>query len=238
MKKKLLITGIVALFLFVAVIIGVGMNAGRIAKVAIEKFGPQILGVPVTVTTVTLFPWSGKGAIYGLKVGNPPGFSTDPLMEVGKIAVALEVGSLTSNPIRIHTVEIESPIIRWEGTFSSSNLGVLQNNAQNFSPAKAGSKKSERRVSIGKLTVTGGELGANFQGLTAVKLPLPSITMNDVGGSNGATFSQVTALLISRIGAAIGEALQQSRRPIGDAAQRVGEGGKAVLGTVKNLFGK
>ena len=76
--KMLKILGVLAALVLAAVAGGAWWlysSKDALVKAAIEKFGPEITGVAVTVEGVKLDPLEGKGTISGLKVGNPKGLS-------------------------------------------------------------------------------------------------------------------------------------------------------------------
>src|SRR5260221_4590356 len=53
-------------------------------KHAIERYGPDLTGVSVKVKSVKLEPVEGLGAIGGLEIGNPPGFSAPRALTLGE----------------------------------------------------------------------------------------------------------------------------------------------------------
>ena len=251
-KKKIILAGVVlVLAAGGATLFFLALNFGRLAKSAIERFGPQVLGVPVTVSTVLLSPLSGRGALYGLKIGNPRGFTDVNVIELGKVSVKLELASLTRSPIRISEIEIGEPVIHWEGDFAQSNVGLIQGNVQRFVSKHAGEPRSsapkkggERKVLIHRLHIAGAKVGARLKGTgAAFSLPLPEITLTDIGKEKGgASIGEVTALLFERIGSGVAKALAASPEVLGGAVQSVGkgigEGGSQVLKGVKSIFGK
>ena len=103
MKKALIIGG-----LFVVVVVAVGYylytSLDSIIQAAIEKYGSAYTGTEVRVAGVNLDLTSGNGKITGLSVGNPDGFATDNAIEVGTIAISVDVNSITEDPIVIKEI--------------------------------------------------------------------------------------------------------------------------------------
>ena len=53
---------------------------------AIRRYGPEITGVPVSLSGVSISVVDGKAALYGLVVGNPDNFKTNMLCRSAKSA--------------------------------------------------------------------------------------------------------------------------------------------------------
>src|SRR2546423_15486479 len=68
-------------FLAIVILAAVGgawwlyKSRDALIKRALEHYGPQLTGVPVTVKAVNLEPFDGRRAITGLDLGNPQGLS-------------------------------------------------------------------------------------------------------------------------------------------------------------------
>ena len=62
-----------------------------IVKTLVEKEAPALLGVPVTLASVDLRPLVGQASLGGLVVGNPEGYKTPNLFELGSIKVKLDM---------------------------------------------------------------------------------------------------------------------------------------------------
>src|SRR3989338_6251412 len=103
---------------------------GRGVKAAVERYGPDIVGAPVTVGAVALAPWSGRGTITHLVIGNPPGFEGAHALSVGSVEVKLKLSSLFSDTIFVQSVVVREPEILYELGGGGSNLARLQRNAE------------------------------------------------------------------------------------------------------------
>ncbi len=214
-----------------AVAVGIAFTIGQAAKAGIEYFGPRVLGVPVTVRAVALSPFLGRGAILGLKIGNPKGYSGDALMKVDAVTIELELGSLGGNPLRLAGVTIRKPEVTWEGTLlGESNLSRVQDQVSHYAGKSA---SQDRRFVIGKLKVEGAKAIVRLGSMDApVTLRLPDIELNDVGeGKGGATAKEVVALLLNRVSASVVAAISSTPEVVGGPGARLMKG-------VKSLFGK
>jgi hypothetical protein len=101
-----------------------------LAKFAIEEAGSRVLKTKVEVSRVALMPFSGKGAIYGLKIHNPPGFTSPYAFSVGKVEVHVNLPQLKNNIVEVTKVDVENPTIWYEGISAQNNFTKIQNNAQ------------------------------------------------------------------------------------------------------------
>lgn len=197
-----------ALLMF-AVVLGVivagaiSLWLGRGVKLAVERYGPALIGAPVTVGAVVLTPWSGRGAIKDLVIGNPPGFKGARALSVGSVEVRLRLSSLAGDTIVVDSVVVREPEVIYELGSGGSNLARLQRNAEaanprdGAAPAKGGPSKS---LLIKDLVVTGGKVGLSASALGGkdATIALPGIHLTDLGGkgrSPAQAVSQVLAAL-------------------------------------------
>lgn len=142
---------------------------GRVLAGAIETAGTAALGVPVSVGLVTLSPWSGKGTVRRLVVGNPPGFTSPFAFKADAIEVVVRPASLFGDSIVVERVSVRAPTVRVEG----DNLARLKSKA-----ASGGDGGGGRSVRIKELEVLDGSVGLPG-GLYA---PLPDVRLKNVGG--------------------------------------------------------
>src|SRR3989338_9175464 len=116
-----------ALLMF-AVVLGVivagavSLWLGRGVKLAVERHGPGLVGAPGTVGAVILTPWSGRGAIKDLVIGNPPGFKGARAVSVGSVEVKLRLSSLADDTVVVDSVVVREPEIVYELGAGGSNL--------------------------------------------------------------------------------------------------------------------
>lgn len=217
-----------AVVLGVIVAGAVSLWLGRGVKIAVETYGPALVGAPVTVGAVVLTPWSGRGSIKGLVVGNPPGFKSARALSVGSVDVKLKLSSLAGDTIVVESVVVRDPEIVYEVGGGGSNLSRLQRNAEGAmprgggAPAKGGPSKS---LLIKDLVVSGGQVGlaATALGGKDVKIPLPGIHLRDLGGK-GRSPAQAVSEALSAISASAGKAVS-------------GLGAKAISGTASSVMG-
>lgn len=219
----------VIMFVVVLGLIAVGALSlwlGRGVEIAVERFGPGIVGAPVTVGSVTLTPWSGRGAIHNLVIGNPPGYKGTHALSVGSVEVKIKLSSLVTDRIIVESVVVREPEILYEMGGGGSNLSHLQRNAQGAkgkeasSPALSGGGKS---LFIKDLLVTGGQVGlsASALGQQGVKIPLPGVHLSNVGGKGRSPAQAVSEVLSAISGSADKAAAGLGMKVLSDAASSV-----------------
>ncbi|HSB33322.1 MAG TPA: hypothetical protein VLG39_02585, partial [Nitrospirota bacterium] len=165
MKKK------VILFIFLALILAVAgatvyvlTNLDSIVKAAIEKFGSQATKTPVRVSAVTIKLRSGEGAVLGLKVANPSGFSFPSIITLDDISVRIEVNSVTGTPVVIDNILISGPQVFFERKEDgTTNVDILKKNlTASGSPREEQPKQSpkgkEIKLRIKKLVFEKGKI--------------------------------------------------------------------------------
>jgi len=166
-------------------------------KRAIERFGPELTGVSVKVGSVKLEPLDGRGAITGLKIGNPQGYKAPHALSLGEMRLAVDPATLASDVVHVKEVVLESPSITYERGPGGDNLSAIQKHIESqlpkSAPAKGDSKAQKRakerrfildRVEVRKARVSyGGALDAD----------VPDLVLRDLGRkSGGATAAQIT----------------------------------------------
>lgn len=243
--KKLI--KILAGILVVIVLLAVGLLFWLDSAVlkGVNSAGPAALGVPVSLEDANIRPLLGKIALKGFHIGNPEGFKTDGLLDLGSIAIQVDLGSLKSDTIVVKKIAIDGLVLTYEKGLLDSNLGALieslssdEQEAEGKPPEeqKPGHGKSGKKVVIEKLTLTNSKMNFSITGAAAltgggsIPLPLPDITLTDLGKEKegGLTFVQAIRRILTEIAGASGTAIAGSGKLLGDGVMAVGEGALAV----------
>ena len=213
MKKLFIILGVVVVVAVVAVIILIG-SLDKIVKNVIESSGSELMGVPVTVSGVKIKLTSGSGEITGLKIANPPGYKEKDAFRMDMIRVAIAITSLSSSPIVINDLTIDSPIVNLEVKENKqSNLQELMDNI-NRNSDKADQKAAEEQpktesgapaepilLAFKKLSIKGVTVNIikESSGDKVQSLTLPAIELTDVGGNEGVTPGKLGGIIFGAI---------------------------------------
>jgi hypothetical protein len=214
--KKLLIVIALLVLLLAGGFAYLWMNLDWIVKSAIERYGSQALGTAVRVGSVSLEPVKGKGAIKGLTVENPPGYSAPHILSLGGISVRIAPRAIAENPIVIDDVRISAPLVVYEMNDDRvANVDVLKKNLGADKPAKpAGEKKSAKYklLRIRHLVIENAkaEIRVAAIGDKPRIIALSRIEMTDIGGKNGAppeeVAKQITSAILSEVSKEAGKA--------------------------------
>ena len=214
--KKAIVT------VFVLLIIGIGAvsyymfsNLDEMIKAAIEKYGSQTTQTSVRVDQVKFTIQEGSGAIYGLRIANPSGFSNTNAFSLGEISTKINIESLTKEVYIIDDVSILTPQIIFEmNEARKTNLNELKNNINasipgsgNAAPTSETSPQSETsanktpKLIIRRLKFAEGIIQARVVPLNnkEYQLKLPALEMKDLGGKNGATPSEISNLILNAL---------------------------------------
>lgn len=175
-------------------------NLDNLVKSAIETYGSEATQTSVQVASVKIVLQDGSGAIRGLNVGNPQGFSTPQAFSLGEIATQINLKSLSKEVPVIEHVTVRAPEVFYElNAEGRNNLDQLKKNLQSgaktSAPTAAGKQDgAEPKLIIRKLVFSDGSIHARVIPLDKkYELKLPNITMNDLGGKKGATPSQIAS---------------------------------------------
>ncbi|HVE13407.1 MAG TPA: hypothetical protein VNI01_08450 [Elusimicrobiota bacterium] len=245
--KKLLIALAVLGLLGAGAAYVVYTSAGKIVKTAIEEFGPKVLGAPVTVRSVRLSPFSGKGSIHGLVVGNPPGFQTPSAFELGSVHIWVDYKSLLTDKIRVREVRVASPKVTFETGAHGSNIAALQKNVESFAgPSSGGSSGPAKKLQLDLFDLSGGEVGFSTKllGSKPITAPLPPVHIEGLGkGKEGVTPGDATKVVFHSIYASVlkavatvpgvGEAVDDAKKVVGEAAKTANQAVSGITGLFK-----
>ncbi len=237
--KRLLKFGLIGIGGLLVVVVLVGyFYLGSIVKKAIETVGPQITQTELTVSSVGLLPFSGRGSIRGFFLGNPKGYKTEYAVKVEKVSINLVNRSLLRNTIIVQSVYVDSPAITYEGTLSNSNLKQIQRNVEAFAqklPASGTSEKSNpaKKVIIQDLKIENAKVRLALFG-SDTEISLPEIHMKNLGAeSGGISPAQAVGKIFNELISGIVRSIQLDK--VGASAQKAAQG---VTSGIKSLLGK
>lgn len=249
MKKKLLyiLAAIAVLLVLGAVTVFFSINS--LVKKGFETVGPMLTKVEMKLESAHISPLSGSGRLNGLFIGNPEGFKTESAIKVGEVRVAMKPASLLSDTIVVDEVTIVAPEITFEGSLNGSNLGKILANLEAFSGGAdkkdVPAAKGEKKFAIRQVRIEGGKIRLSITGFAgnAVPVPLPPISLNDLGTPDkGITSAQFATAIMKSLVASSTKVVGEAMTNIGKGVQDVGRGAadkadKAIQG-IKGIFKK
>lgn len=199
--------------LVVLVVLGLlgGLAAGlfldSLAKQAIERGGTHALGVETKLESASLGLTSGKFALAGLSVANPPGFAEPDFFALRATELELPLTSLLDQRVTIPSLVLEGITLDLERNASGTNYGVILDSLARFESSEGASTTSGPASEGGKtfhlqrlvirdvratanLVPTGGDL-------TKLSLAVPEIVVDDM--ASDMTLPQLCALVVRTV---------------------------------------
>jgi len=210
---------------------------------AIRKYGPEITGVSVKLSGVSIKPADGTAALRGLVVGNPKGYQTDHALSLGEISMTLDIGSLTRDVILIKQISIIKPEVTYEYASGGSNLDAIQRHVDNYVAEKTGGKGGPKDKGPGKKLIIDhvyikdakASVSAEILKGKAISVPLPDLHLRDIGRkSNGATAGETAKQVLGAITQSVTQATDSLN--LGGAVESVKKSAEAVGDKIKELF--
>jgi len=206
---------IIGLVLIIIIAIGGGIfyvlnNLDSLVKAAIETYGSEATQTAVRVDSVKINLADGAGAISGLTIANSSGFSLPYAFSLGEIRTGIDLQSLQEEPYVINEITVLAPQVFVEiNKDNKTNLNELKKNLSAGMPAKSGGKTEtppassakEPRLIIRRITFADGTIEARAAALDnkEYQLKLPALDMKNLGGTKGATASELASEILTRL---------------------------------------
>ncbi|WP_156469126.1 hypothetical protein [Cephaloticoccus primus] len=242
MKKLTLILAALLALGAAGLYFGLGPALSSGVMIGVNNLGPQVTQTHVELAAARLSPFSGRGTLTGLVVGNPPGWSADHAFTLGKIDIKVNLRSLRGDVIEIEEIVIEQPEFIYETRLVNSNLKALLKNIESFTgpsgsgtpPANAPPSKP-RKFIVRKFRLSEAKATLGV-GPAALPVPLPALELNNLGlDKGGATPAELSGEVLAQVLASIVRAAGTAPINAGAAAGR--GTGEAIGGGLKKLFG-
>lgn len=242
MKKLIRIVVVLVVLLVVLAVVGL-FYLGNIVKAGVEKVGPAVTKVPVTLDSATVSVFGGSGTLKGFVIGNPEGYKSPEAIKVGTAHVSIVPKSLLGDKVVIRSIKVDAPEITFEKTgISGSNLQkILDNLGGEKKPGEPATKDdgkggAQKKLQIDEFIITGAKVKATVPVVGTYTVSLPELKLVNLGqgpeGITGAELGQrVLTLVIQATTKAVAE---QAPATAGKAAETIGN----VKDSVKDLFKK
>jgi hypothetical protein len=222
-------------------LVGVGLywlshNINGLVKNSIEDYGSAMTQAKVKVGAVQIAAKDGRGSISHLLIGNPAGFKTPMAMKFGRLDIDVDLASVTRDVIHVRRIAIIAPDIIYEKGDSQTNFDAIQKNIDAYLGADAPKteKKSGKKLIVDELTLRDAkvEVSAALMNGKTVTVPLPDITLRDIGRTQGGVTpgelgQQVAGAIKARLTGAV--SLDHLMKSTGDAISKTGT-------AIKKLF--
>ncbi|NOR42366.1 MAG: hypothetical protein GQ572_03450 [Gammaproteobacteria bacterium] len=211
MKKVIL-----GLVLIITIAISVGVyyvltNLDSLVEAAIEKYGSEATQTSVLVDSVKINFTDGTAGINGLTIANPDGYAQPYAFSLGEVRAGIDLQSLQEEPYIINEITVLAPQVFVEiNEANKTNLNELKKNLASGSTAVAQDKKpkaatdgsaKEPRLIIRRVTFADGNIQARVAALDnkELQVKLPGLDMTNLGGSKGATATELASEILNRL---------------------------------------
>ena len=229
-KKSRLFIKILLGIILVLVILAVAglLFIDSLAKNAIEKGAPLVLGTNVTVESIHIEPFHGRVEIEDLIVENPSeSYSSEYAIKLGDIKVDIALGTITKDKIRIQEMFLKDIDVVYETNVINSNLQEILDNVKKLDTAekteekekeeKGDKEKKEQTLQVDRIELDNVGVTVQAKG-TAAGLPIKvSIDPLTNLGTDEEGITPV-GLTLRILGAIVTTAIKTAGGSIGDAA--------------------
>ena len=186
MKKVLIILGIIVVSIF-----ALGILKDQVIRSTITVAASSITGAPVEMDGFQLRVLSQTVHIKGFRMYNPKGFPKEILVDIPKITVACDLGSLLNKKLHLKLIEFDlkemGVIKNKEGKLNVESLKVIEEAKK---PTDVKKKPAETMpIQIDELVLSAGKVV--YKDFTAG--PRPSVQVYDIGFKNK-TYKNITSV--------------------------------------------
>ena len=206
------IPGLVLVVVFAAIgVYYVLTNLDSLVEAAIEKYGSEATKTSVLVDSVKINLADGAAGINGLTIANPDGYAYPNAFSLGEVRAGIDLESLQEEPYVINEITVLAPQVFVEiNEANKTNLNELKKNLASGSTAAAKDEKpkattagsgKEPRLIIRRVTFADGSIQARVAALDnkELQVKLPGLDMTNLGGSKGATATELASEILNRL---------------------------------------
>ena len=223
---------LIVLVVLIALVVAALLFIDTIAKNALEKGAPLVLGTNVSVQRIHIEPFNGRVEIKNLIIDNPEGsYSSEYAIKLGDIIADVDLATVTKHKIRIEEMFLKDVNVVYETNVINSNLQEILDNVKKLDTAEKKEKEEEEKegkedkqktfqvdvIELSRVGVTVQAKGA------AAGLPI-SVSMDPLTGL-GTDEEGITAvgLTLRILGAIVTTAIKTAGGSVTDAAAAIGE---------------
>ena len=236
-KNKLVWSLLLVLLALAGGAVWMYQSRNALLELAIRRYLPEIMGVPVQVASVRLSPFEGRATVEGLVLGNPAGFHTPQALRVERVQIRLDVSTLADEVVHVREVLVRQPQLSYEYAVGGSNLDLIQRQVERYLGAHSGTRSASHKLVIDSFVLQGlrAEVHAAALQGRALSLPLPDVMLREIGTKAGGVAPAEAA---SQVLAALRVSAAQAVLPtqLGGVVSRVEQTAGAVSDRLKGLF--
>lgn len=208
-------------------------NIDELVASAITHHGSAMTQARVGVEHVEIQAKSGKGVISGLFVGNPKGFKTPYALRVERIELEMDLATVARDVTVVRLLVIDKPDVIYEKGEAMTNFDAIQNNIATYLGPQKKSQGGTRLI-IEELTICNAQAQASaaFMGGKTISIPLPDISLKNVGKAKGGVTpgelgQEITSALKARL--SVSANFDRLKKSTGEALDKAGSAIKGLL---------
>ena len=147
---------IVILVLVVGVVIFIHLFGNRVLKTGIETAATKTLNVGVNIDDMGFSILGGKVSFQNLIIDNPPGYEHDKLLQLGDSRIAVDIGSLLKDTVKIKEIALDNVNVTLEQrAVTSNNLqDIIKAIPKEEGESKDATAKAGKKLHIDNLEIT------------------------------------------------------------------------------------
>ena len=203
-----------------------------IAKNALEKGAPMVLGTNVSVQRIHIEPFNGRVEIKNLIIDNPEGsYSSEYAIKLGDIIADVDLATVTNRKIRIEEMFLKDVNVVYETNVINSNLQEILDNVKKLDTAekeekaeeeKEGKKDEEKTLQVDVIELSRVGVTVQAKG-AAAGLPI-SVSMDPLTnlGTDEEGITPV-GLTLRILGAIVTTAIKTAGGSVTEAAAAIGD---------------
>jgi hypothetical protein len=233
MKKALITIVTLILLLIVGGAFWLRGNLDGLVQSAMAKYGSAMTGATVKVAGVNIKTTDGQGTLTGLLVGNPAGFKTPFAVKVDTIELEVDVASLTKEVVLVKKIAVVAPEVIYEKGDAMTNFDAIQANIATYLGPSTNSGPGKKLI-VQELTIRSAKAQASaaFMDGKTVSVPLPDITLRDLGKAKGGITPgelglEITNALEKRLTSAV--SFDKLLNSMGNALDKAGDAIKGIF---------
>ena len=145
-KSGLLVKIILAIVILIVAVLVVGiLLIDPIAKNALEKGAPLVLGTNVSVQRIHIEPFNGRVEITNLIIDNPKeSYSSEYAIKLGDIVTDVDLATVTKKKIHIEEMRMKEVNVNYETNVITSNLQDILDNVKKLDSSEKSEKAEEK----------------------------------------------------------------------------------------------
>ncbi|MEN7973017.1 MAG: hypothetical protein ABFR47_04200 [Verrucomicrobiota bacterium] len=105
---------------------------GPTVKTIAQWIGPKALGTPLKIEKLSINPRNGTIHLSGFTIANQENFGQSNAVSLASLDIAIDIGSIFSETVMVHQVQINGPHFTFEQSSASDNIAEYIKSIEDF----------------------------------------------------------------------------------------------------------